>query len=203
MQGGRGPGGERWVKRRVWLALLALAAAIWLTIRTDSPTNREVVAPGVSQATPPRAVDASVLREQHPPAPANPFPVGSRKPSPSSGEVPAALTASATPAIPLVTSPAVGIETTLEEVQTMLRDYRSALGENPIGTNAEIIRAINGDNLKQVNIGAPPGQRLNDQGELIDTWGTPYFFHQVSRDRMEVRSAGPDRVMWTADDRQM
>jgi hypothetical protein len=42
--------------------------------------------------------------------------------------------------------------------------------------------------------------KLNDKGELVDRWGTPYFFHQLSRDHMEIRSAGPDKVMWTQDD---
>jgi hypothetical protein len=85
----------------------------------------------------------------------------------------------------------------------MIRDYRTALGENPVGTNAEIMRAINGDNKKQAKIGPPPGQQLNGKGELVDRWGTPYFFHQISGNEMEIRSAGPDRVMWTADDRQV
>jgi hypothetical protein len=43
---------------------------------------------------------------------------------------------------------------------------------------------------------------VNAAGELTDRWGTPFFFHQVSKAQMEVRSAGPDRRMWTADDRQ-
>ena len=84
----------------------------------------------------------------------------------------------------------------------MLRDYRTALGENPVGTNAEIMRALLGDNLKQVRIDIPPGSRLNAEGELLDRWGTPYFFHQISGKKTEIRSAGPDRTMWTADDRQ-
>jgi len=35
---------------------------------------------------------------------------------------------------------------------------------------------------------------------LVDAWGTPYFFHQLAAMEMEIRSAGPDKVMWTADD---
>ena len=38
------------------------------------------------------------------------------------------------------------------------------------------------------------------RGELIDRWGTPFFFHQLSREFMQVRSAGPDRRHFTADD---
>ena len=85
----------------------------------------------------------------------------------------------------------------------MFREYRDLLGENPVGNNAEIMKAVFGGNKKQAKIGMPEGQSMNADGELLDRWGTPYFFHQVSRDKMEVRSAGPDRQMWTADDRQM
>jgi hypothetical protein len=41
---------------------------------------------------------------------------------------------------------------------------------------------------------------INPDGELCDRWGTPYFFHSESRRRTTIRSAGPDRQMWTADD---
>ena len=43
---------------------------------------------------------------------------------------------------------------------------------------------------------------LNRRGQLVDRWGTPLFFHAVGAGRWEVRSAGPDRAMWTADDLQ-
>jgi len=84
----------------------------------------------------------------------------------------------------------------------MLREFRNSVGENPVGTNAEIMHAVMGDNIKQVKLPAPDGSTINGKGELVDRWGTPYFFHQVSATQMEIRSAGPDRVMWTGDDRQ-
>jgi hypothetical protein len=86
-------------------------------------------------------------------------------------------------------------------VQTMIRDYRLRLGENPVGTNDEITKALAGANSKGVRFLPAEGAHLNAKGELIDPWGTPYFFHQVSRTEMEIRSAGPDRKMWTQDDR--
>ena len=73
-------------------------------------------------------------------------------------------------------------------------------GGNPIGTNLEITRALDGDNPKEVKFLGPDGNRLNGKGELVDAWGTPYFFHQLSALEMEIRSAGPDRVFYTADD---
>ena len=82
----------------------------------------------------------------------------------------------------------------------MLLEFRNVLGENPVGTNAEIMSAVNGNNLKQTRIGPPDQQKLNGDGELIDRWGTPYFFHQMSKTVMEIRSAGADRKMWSDDD---
>jgi hypothetical protein len=42
--------------------------------------------------------------------------------------------------------------------------------------------------------------RINKHGELVDPWGTAYFFHQLSGKETEIRSAGPDKILWTADD---
>jgi hypothetical protein len=88
----------------------------------------------------------------------------------------------------------------MDDIQFMLRDFRARLGGNPGGTNAEIMKEVMGGNRVQARLGPPEGQKLNEQGELVDRWGAPYFFHQLSMNEMEIRSAGPDRTMWTADD---
>lgn len=82
----------------------------------------------------------------------------------------------------------------------MLRAYHDLTGENPVGTNAEIMKTVMGGNPKNAQLGPPDGQTLNGNGELVDRWGTPYFFHQLSKDLMEIHSAGPDRRMGTGDD---
>ena len=86
------------------------------------------------------------------------------------------------------------------KVNLMLRDYRTRMGENPVGTNAEIMKAVMGGNPKGAMLGPPDGLQINGDGELLDRWGTPYFFHQLSKTNMEIRSAGPDRKMYTEDD---
>jgi hypothetical protein len=92
-------------------------------------------------------------------------------------------------------------ETVLANVRNAVRQYNTLFGGNPVGTNEEITRALNGENPKGAYfLNADAGMRVNGQGELIDQWGTPYFFHQLSGTDMEVRSAGPDRKMWTGDD---
>jgi hypothetical protein len=104
-----------------------------------------------------------------------------------------------TPLLPTA-APRKQVLTDIDNVQFTLRDFRTRLGGNPTGTNAEIMKTMMGDNIVQARFGPAEGQRLNDNGELTDRWGTPYFFHQLSKNEMEIRSAGPDHSMWTADD---
>jgi hypothetical protein len=91
--------------------------------------------------------------------------------------------------------------TVLGNLRNAVGQYGSRFGGNPVGTNLEITKALNGENPKQVKfLSAESGLRINALGELVDYWGTPFFFHQLSGTEMELRSAGPDRVMWTTDD---
>ena len=91
--------------------------------------------------------------------------------------------------------------TVLGNMRIAINNYNSRFKENPVGTNPEITAALNGDNPKQVKfINEESGLRINGRGELVDYWGTPFFFHQLSGTEMEIRSAGPDKKMWTADD---
>ncbi len=87
-----------------------------------------------------------------------------------------------------------------ENIGLMLRDFRTVIGENPTGTNAEIMKAVMGGNKKGAQLGPPTGMALNGEGELVDRWGTAVFFHQMSGNEMEIRSAGPDRKLYTSDD---
>ena len=81
-----------------------------------------------------------------------------------------------------------------------VRQYSLRFEGNPVGSNAEIVKELMGGNPKGAIYLPPELQNLNDKGELIDRWGTPYFFHQMSSDHMETRSAGPDKELWTPDD---
>lgn len=92
------------------------------------------------------------------------------------------------------------IRDAIENLELTLRDFGTALGGNPVGTNAEITAALLGDNAKQVKLELPAGSSLNASGELCDPWGTPWFFHQLSKTKTELRSAGPDRQMYNEDD---
>ena len=89
----------------------------------------------------------------------------------------------------------------LENMSRAVRQYGQMFGGNPVGTNPEITSQLAGGNPKHINfINPEAGMRINGNGELVDPWGTPYFFHQISGTDMEIHSAGPDGIMWTSDD---
>ena len=91
--------------------------------------------------------------------------------------------------------------TVLENMSHAVRQFGRMFGGNPVGTNPEITSQLTGQNPKHLNfIDAEAGLRINGDGELVDPWGTPFFFHQISGTDMEIHSAGPDRIMWTGDD---
>ena len=77
--------------------------------------------------------------------------------------------------------------------------YRKALGSNPIGQNEDITAALTG-NFGQTGRVFPPNSPAIRDGKLVDRWGTPYWFHPESGTKMEIRSAGPDKDLFTADD---
>lgn len=70
----------------------------------------------------------------------------------------------------------------------------------PIGANEEIAIALLGKNRAQLAFLPKDSPALNAQGQLIDRWGTPLWFHASTRERIDIRSAGPDQKLWTSDD---
>jgi hypothetical protein len=101
-------------------------------------------------------------------------------------------------------TPLLRNEAALEDVQTvvmLLEEYRRAFGAMPVGeSNREIVRRMQGEN--PLGIAVLPGTHpsISAKGELLDRWGTPYRFHPESAWVTTVRSAGPDRKMWSSDD---
>ena len=87
-------------------------------------------------------------------------------------------------------------------VGSMIAAYRSnyAGRGNPVGDNREITDTLLGRNPNGIIFLRAGHPAINAQGELCDRWGTPFHFHAESGRKMEVRSAGPDRKLWTADD---
>lgn len=88
----------------------------------------------------------------------------------------------------------------IARLSQVLREHLARYNEFPTGNNAEITRALMGKNPEAIKFIVPEELPVNAAGQLVDFWQTPYFFHQLAGQKIEVRSAGPDREMWTADD---
>ena len=95
-------------------------------------------------------------------------------------------------------------ETAYDDVQSvgiLLEEFRRAFGAMPTGElNDEIVRRLQGENPKGIAVLPKSHPAINGDGELMDRWGTPYRFHPESAWETTVRSAGPDKRMWTRDD---
>jgi hypothetical protein len=192
------------------VALLALGGvAVWLVARRDSeiapPSTPTAVARSQSDAQSPKP-PAVAAPEGNPEVPEEDSQATAAPPLP-----PAVAPKPKTASLAALEDPpheselpeATGLPplTALENMRSAFRQYTARFGGNPVGDNAEITAAMNGQNPRQVVFFDPDdGLRLNARGELVDNWGTPYFFHQLSRTQMEIRSAGPDKKMWTSDD---
>ncbi len=88
----------------------------------------------------------------------------------------------------------------LSTIDLLFAEFRKNHGGNPVGENEEITASLLGKNPKHLAYLPTSGSFLDGSRKLIDRWGTPYVFHSLTASRTEIRSAGPDRELWTGDD---
>lgn len=206
--------------RAVVVVAVLSGAAVWLlNSPADKPAPKSNPAPIEEQPALPKATPATNFSAvSAPPANAAPtIPEAAIPPSPAP-EAPPPSTATRAASLQLPENPLIAADVpaappprrvshvdlelalVFDQILLMFRDYRTLTGENPVGTNEEMMKAIMGGNPKSAVLGPPEGHSVNENGELIDRWGSPYFFHQLAKDRLEIRSAGPDRRLWNEDD---
>ena len=73
-------------------------------------------------------------------------------------------------------------------------------GALPAGSNREVLGALLGDNPYRIRFVDPGFDHLNEHGQIVDRWQSPLFFHFEAATQIGIRSAGPDKVMWSEDD---
>jgi len=117
---------------------------------------------------------------------------------------PAAVYAPALPVHPLTGTfgtPAFPPEREPEILLEIFDAYRRTTGSYPVAEdNRQIMYMLTGGSNSDRGVFPRTHARMNQQGELIDGWGTPFFFHCISRTHIEIRSAGPDATFYTQDD---
>jgi len=91
----------------------------------------------------------------------------------------------------------------VETLHALLRQYLHHMHHRqglPIGDDIDLARVLTGHNPVKLVILPAGHAALSPDGHLRDRWGTPYFIHPLGHNAFEVRSAGPDRKLFTADD---
>ncbi len=167
--------------RRLPLALgllLLLGILAWWLFPRPAPVTPSVV---VSSASPPVAGGVSPVENQK------------SKIENSADPVSAALE---------LNSPRYDIAHDLVLLNNVFTNWRLDFPRtgNPFGENSDITSALTGNNPLRLAYIPPAHPAINAEGELSDRWGTPFRFHALAGDRMELRSAGPDKKFGTPDD---
>lgn len=80
----------------------------------------------------------------------------------------------------------------VENLFVGLQKFKERVGVYPLGSNAEVVKALNGQNQKNLIILVGRKTELNEKGEIIDPWGTPLRIY-FSDAGVLVRSAGQNR----------
>ena len=184
--------------------LVLLTAGLWFWTRPPAPP---------ATTSPPPPAPAQV------PATGNPAPGpgaasgGRSAPSPTAERAAPAPAGAATdaaapydpaafPIAARLNAPGGSVAADLAVLQELFDTWRTNFPRegNPVGENADITAALLGTNRLELALVPRRHPALNAQGELQDRWGTAYRFHQLSGERMEITSAGPDRRFGTPDD---
>jgi hypothetical protein len=168
-----------------FLLILLIVLAVWLFQALTSDVVIQAVQK--KQAERPRPVTQDPIP--------TPMPTNPSIPRLAPGSIDPALQAQADGLHNLQEPP----ERDLEIVADFISTYSKGIGGNPIGDNADITAALTGTQGHKGRV-FPQNHRAIRNGQLIDRWGTPFWFHPNSGNQMEIRSAGQDKEMFTADD---
>ncbi|HEY0946161.1 MAG TPA: hypothetical protein VGD81_12870 [Opitutaceae bacterium] len=177
-------------RRPIYFVLIvaAFALGLWLLLRHEPEAAAPDRPSTPSGATPPAPEPAA---PEPPPSPQSAGPALTA----TAPEEPGGLAAE-------LNAPGGSIERDLVILDELLLAWRTNFPRdgNPVGDNIEITAALTGRNVLGLPLILGSHRAVNARGQLCDRWGTPFFFHQLAGDRMQLRSAGPDRALHTADD---
>lgn len=178
------------MKKIIAVAALAVAAAVsFYFYQQSAPPSEKPASALVKETSPPQIAVATQPTEQPEPSTISTPP---QKPRRVATSLAAKLNAPDS--------------TAAEDVivlHGMLRQYLRFLKNRqarPIGNDSDLVRVLIGNNPMKLVILPPDHPALGADGRLRDRFGTPYFIHPRGHLAFEIRSAGPDQKLFTADD---
>lgn len=171
--------------RRFLVATVLVAFALgWFFIFRETPRKKTLPLSPRPETIPP----GIVVTESSTVAPPQP---------PSSGNAPGDL------ALTSYADSSLTAQNDLEILSNTLTNFLTVSKQamtRPLSANEEWSAALTGKRLGS-EVWISNSQRILDpQKRLIDRWDSPLHFHALGSQKWEMRSAGPDRILWTEDD---
>lgn len=156
--------------------MLACACLWWWAARSLVPTN------------PPTELASPLASQPHSQAPV---------PGPGTPARPgdAILQSYASPG----TTPRDDVTSLAHAMQNFLLLEKQA-AQGPLADNEDWAKVLLGKGRLREPFLSASQAVFNVKGQLVDRWQTPLFVHALGAGRFELRSAGPDRKLWTDDD---
>ena len=74
-----------------------------------------------------------------------------------------------------------------------LQQYKERIGSYPVGSNAEVAKALLGNNPKNLMILVGRKKDLNSKGEFVDPWGTPLKIYFSGRGHSRPLPFSPNK----------
>jgi len=130
---------------------------------------------------------------------------GSPIPSASSSAAPNSFQTIGSTTLADYASPSTTPERDLASLGQLMNNFTflvKSAADRPLSSNQEWSQALRGLNPSRQAFLPENHPIFDSQHQLIDRWGTPLFFHAEAKGEYSIRSAGPDRQLWTADDLQ-
>ena len=81
-----------------------------------------------------------------------------------------------------------------------IENYQNEFGSYPTGDSMQILKKLLGDNPQKIKFLRPENMSLNQAGEFLDPWGTPYVISFSSTNSFVISSAGKDKIFGDTDD---
>jgi hypothetical protein len=97
-------------------------------------------------------------------------------------------------------SKSVRCRVNLMMLRSGIENYQNEFGSYPTGDSMQILKKLLGDNPQKIKFLRPENMSLNQAGEFLDPWGTPYVISFSSTNSFVISSAGKDKIFGDTDD---
>ena len=176
---------------------VVVAAAVAIVVAVLLPRGADEAVPKTAPA------DFTVPQPPTPPGPARVASEPSPPPQPAPLQATPHPRTAGSPLARELNSASSDARRDVAALHEMLRQYLRQLRQrpgHPIGNDTDLARVLTGKNPMKLVVLPPTHPALSSDGRLRDRWGTPYFIHPRGAGAFEIRSAGPDRQLFTGDD---